>query len=201
MPRIRYLAAAAILGALAFVAPSIAQAEVPAHFHSSARNVVVEDRTGDGAWSAAVTYAAEEWNKAGVLTITSLPGSGACDAYVPGVILFCQAPYVSMKPYQGYATAVSSNGHISSGKVVVCSDCADDARKWVIAAHEIGHTLGLGHVDNGRSLMCPSGCAAGPTAEDLDMLRANHAHVDEQTPTSQAPGASAGKSCLLILCF
>ena len=188
----RALSLAALLGLVAvfsgWAATRSATAGEPPHFHSDARSVVIEDRTGNGAWSAAITHAVEAWNRAGVVHITAVPGSGDCESVVRGRLVFCQKPVRAMDGGQGLGYPWVEHEHVVGGRAWGCSDCASDARKRVIAAHEIGHLLGLGHTADPTSVMCDRGCSEVPNQADIDALRALHDHSDGTVPPVD-PGA------------
>jgi len=162
------------------------------HWPSDDRSLVVLDRTGDAGWRAATRHAADVWNQAA--TGTGLRISWDTDGAIGECkadgrqIQICQKPYQSLgegddHDRQGLTDirlgSDRHQAHIGGTSIIVCSNCRlDPGRHRVVAAHELGHALGLDHNLRLGSLMFPSGGPDTPDEQDVEALHRLYAHVD-----------------------
>lgn len=184
------------------VAPVQADA-VDGHWPSQRRDLVVVDKTGDPAWQRATRWAVAQWNRARVgVRLTWVAGSGPCEGGAERVSI-CQVPRqelaeLGVPRLQGLVEPeLDRHGHFERVSVVVCADCRlDQARRKVVATHELGHALGLSHTGEAGSLMHPSGGADHPHRPDVEALRAKHAHTDVDKDCLAGDVVDVGSLCL-----
>jgi len=165
--------------------------EQMAHWSLDDRIIVVVDKTGDREWNDATRRAVDAWNGSAMntgLRLTWAKASGECAPHGPRIDI-CQEPYQSLgggthNDREGLTDVRlgpdRSQAHIGGATVAVCSNCRlSPARRRVVATHELGHSLGLGHTARFGSLMYPSGGPDRPDAGDVAALRQLYSHVDE----------------------
>ncbi|MDP9402687.1 MAG: matrixin family metalloprotease [Actinomycetota bacterium] len=169
------------------IAPLEAGALGPDHWRSAQRRLVVVDKTGDRGWQQATRHAVDVWNQAAGPTgvrLTWTTGSGTCSPDRVRISV-CTASAARLgggrtANRQGRADVeLDPDGHNLGAFVLVCSDCRpSEARRRVIATHEIGHTLGLSHTPRLSSVMLHTGGAERPDDLDAAEVRSLYEHVD-----------------------
>jgi len=155
------------------------------HWASGHRDLTVSDRTGDPAWHTAIQEGVAAWAGAGAdLRLTLVVQSGRCQQK-RDTIEICGRSNAEISKQripgeEGFIDPrVGSDHHFHSVDIAVCSDCdIEQDRRVIIATHEIGHALGVTHSHHIFSVMSPSGGPDGPDAQDFELLRSKHAHVD-----------------------
>lgn len=160
------------------------------HWASDQRQLVILDRTGDPEWRAATRTAVDVWNDAAAgtgLRLTWRSGSanaGACRSQGT-TIAVCPTGQAELGDRdnlgrEGLAQVRLGPSHAANALVKVCNDCdLDDARRRLVATHEVGHALGLPHSPRVESLMSATGGRETPDAIDIDDLRQLYAHADD----------------------
>ncbi len=168
------------------VAAAVGRFDQLVHWRTQDRVLQVVDKTGDRAWNEATRHAVEVWNRAATgtdLRITWTAGGGRCE--VGGTrIEVCQDPYQTLgdeknNDREGLADlrlgSDRGQSHISGVRVIVCSNCGLAApRRRVIAAHELGHALGLDHSLRRGSVLFPRGGPDAPDDQDVATLVARY---------------------------
>lgn len=173
------------------MAEALGRFDLTPHWHTDDRALVVTDRTGDRTWNDATRHAVDAWNRSAGgtgLRLTWTTGSGPC---TPGGnhIDVCQEPYQTMgddghDDRQGLTDLRLGpdrrQAHIGGTSIAVCSNCGlTAARRRVVATHEVGHGLGLGHTLRRTSVMFFTGGSDVPDAQDATDLHQLYAHTDD----------------------
>lgn len=177
------------------VAAAVGRFDQLVHWRSEDRSLQVVDKTGDKAWNEATRHAVEVWNRAATgtgLQITWTAGTGRCEPRGTKIEV-CQEPYQTLSPEELPEQSEDREGladlrlgsdrgqaHISGVRVIVCSNCGlETPRRRVIAAHEVGHALGLDHSPRRGSILFPRGGPDAPDTQDVASLVALYAHSDD----------------------
>ncbi len=161
------------------------------HWTTASRTLRVLDKTGDPTWHEATRHAVDVWNASAAGTGLRLTWSTAVGRCAPAGegIAFCKTSSAALDDdsplkRQGVARVElaedPNDAHIASTAVFVCSDCRlGPTRRRVVATHELGHALGMGHSLRLTSVMFHMGGPDAPDAGDIARLRALYDHVDK----------------------
>ncbi len=195
--------AAVVAVVVAYRAAPVQADSVDGHWPSQRRDLVVVDKTGDPAWHRATKWAVAQWNRANVgIRLTWQAGSGSCDGEGEPISI-CPATRqeladLGVPNLQGLVEPkLDRHGHYERMSVAVCADCRlNQARRKVIATHELGHALGLTHAKDAGSLMHPSGGSDHPHRPDVEALRSKHAHTDVEKDCLAGDVVDLGSVCL-----
>jgi len=185
-------------------------------------------KTGDNvtsAWDAYLDEAIQDWSQSQVLNLTEVTGSTNpknCKA-VTGRVEVCNSKY-GQNGWLGIAgISITGGTHITKGYVKLndtyyaSSTYNTPAWRRFVMCQEIGHTFGLGHVnetfDNANTGSCmdytndPDGGAGGassndpsnehPNAHDYQMLEQIYSHLDSTTTVGAAIPSSKDGSAIV----
>jgi hypothetical protein len=160
-------------------------------------------------WDSHLATASSDWSASSVLDTTVVSGSSKgknCKAN-DGMVEVCSSGYGNTG-WLGIAQIWASGNHITKGVVKVNDTYFNSAPyndpEWrnVVMCQEIGHTLGLGHVDEDFDNPDQGTCmdySSNPTPNqhpnqhDYDMLDTIYAHLDSVDTVGPAPDDGGGK--------
>jgi len=147
----------------------------------------------DGDWDALVKQATSEWSESGTVTMNEVKGSTNLDKCTPttGIVEVCNGQYGTEKGWLGLTQLYfdDAGDHIESVTVQFNDSFFnqsggqydDPAARQHTACHELGHSMGLGHV-NTDSCMNDSQDAVfhnlTPINKDFQTLAQTYDHKD-----------------------
>jgi hypothetical protein len=163
-----------------------------------------------GPWEGILDTTVADWSQSTVLDLSKVAGSTTprqCKAKA-GQVEVCDANY-GRNGWLGIAQIWISGGHITQG-IVKLNDTYHNSAPYnttawrnLVSCQEVGHTLGLGHVDenfNNANLNTCMDYTADPStnqhpnAHDFEELALIYAHLDSSTTVSPAPAAMTNGS-------
>ena len=176
----RLLTAIALLVlASAAPAPVFASHSTGEHWPDGTVVKVLDSTTGDG-YGTKLRASVDDWNRAAGVQMHVVERSGTgSDCPYPDLddrIRVCDGHYAP-ETWAGYAQSYQSGDHYLRGRIRFNLDNGySDSYVRHLTCHELGHLLGLGHVDGGSSCMVPGENTWYPTDHDIAAVERNHDH-------------------------
>lgn len=212
--RLLALAAAGLVAAGTAVAGPAEATHAWGSYHWARTSNPFTLKVGDNVnanWDAYLREASTDWSRSAVLDTTVVSGTAAnlkrCTAPA-GRVEVCNDRYGN-NGWLGIAGISVSGGHITQGYVKLNDTYFNTTRyntpayRRFVMCQEIGHTLGLGHVnetfDTANTGSCmdytsdPDGPPSNehPDGHDYDMLASIYAHTDGTTTVGASTGQQA----------
>jgi hypothetical protein len=141
-------------------------------------------------WMTPLTNAANEWSTSPIFDFHIVPGDtslatrSSCAETSGNEVHVCNANYGAT----GWAglTELTLNGqHIVKIRVRLNDYYVTRTLRRLVACHELGHSVGLGHRSTPTSCMMPgSGSRKHPDATDFKEIKRIYAHSDGASPTT-----------------
>lgn len=160
-----------------------------------------------GIWDTHITEAANDWSVSSILNTVVKPGKSKGGNCRPssGRVEVCNDSYGN-NGWLGIAQIWVSGSHIAQGAVKVNDTYFDttpyNTSEWrnVVMCQEVGHTLGLGHVDEDFSTSLGTcmdyasdpGPNQHPNQHDYDMLALIYSHLDSVDTWTSSDGNDNG---------
>jgi hypothetical protein len=167
-----------------------------------------------GPWDSVLATTSNDWTKSTVLDTTIVGGTTSAKTCKPraGRVEVCNAKY-GRNGWLGIAQIWASGSHITQGVVKLNDTYFSTAQyntpAWrdLVSCQEVGHTFGLGHVNenfndpntgscmdytNDPSRNDGSGTNEHPNQHDFDQLASIYAHLDSTTTVAGAATAPQG---------
>jgi hypothetical protein len=191
------------LGSLLAQSPTLAS-QTPNSFHWGRKPAEFTIQAGNnvsGGWTSLLRQAISDWNKGDAVTIKETGGSGSaqeCRAS-KGRIEVCNWNYGTQEGWLGLTRLFFNAGgdHVESATVQMNDSFFDQnngqynsnsARRHTIC-HEVGHTIGLDHVNNGSCMNDSQQAVFNnvvPKKQDFAQLARIYQHKDSTTTVSGA---------------